>query len=921
MAPRGLTLPTIETATFGNKGGSHQLLDTTLPKSAAVLDLVRFLVDRPAGHIDPGSTWSPYWGCGPAGDWWVLWRGAEDAKAPRKNMVQAWVALVRLEEVGLLSSLSPLIEQLSATGEHLVSGQLVPSAEVVVDELALGRRPVVVASVGTAPRLLMEVWHRLWPTARASLSLRTLFGPESLDRQDPPHVVVLPSELRGRWHCHRFPGEAAREARSEKSSRTQELLAFNAAALPGDLTVLGRIERIASRLDRLHVEGAGGVSDALLVARTVEALPFDFELPEDDVRVLVQALGRIGDGTVGDIRAASLVSLDWLDGSEGVKNAVARWVEQHLPDQPIADAVWIVAQHTGSDHVEWWRNAITEGLARGCRSKDSPWGTAVWTWWSARPALLRQVSRYLGSRSWEKWLVDHAPAEVGHELLSAVTELCRERNWPRLLARALADRPLEEAHRLLRDSTKTPEAGMDELLVGRADLDVVQVGAGSDWEALRQAAAAVTISKPALLTRIEDHPGFLGILRLHLEHGRTWPRQFVGRTFLMRLFDDVVAGNVDALAVAGHLGADAGGVALSYSNQDALWGALLGHAPSDFVEGAVDAWWQRFLEDEGVAAPVVGLRARVREQALEKVRGGPMTLVVGLLRLFPEIGQDEFRRWMKNLSFRWAVGDHERLAQLLVERDWRAAGKGLRWSWEPDLKVVAWHARDLLSWYDKFWSPPDGVLAATDFPGTSRNSMKVTFLASNPMVSDRLALGEEVRAIEQKVCSSKHGEGIQIRQRWAVRPGDLQQILLEDEPTVVHFSGHGAGAAGIVLHAGSEDEERLLDARVLADLFRVHKQNIRVVLLNACYSEQQAKAVVDEIDFVVGMSDSIGDDAARVFAAAFYQGLGFGKSVQSAFDQGVLELKLLGLDDDVDIPVLRVRDGVDASSEILVTAS
>jgi hypothetical protein len=86
---------------------------------------------------------------------------------------------------------------------------------------------------------------------------------------------------------------------------------------------------------------------------------------------------------------------------------------------------------------------------------------------------------------------------------------------------------------------------------------------------------------------------------------------------------------------------------------------------------------------------------------------------------------------------------------------------------------------------------------------------------------------------------------------------------------------------------------------------------IRVVVLNACYSEVQARAIVNEIDFVVGMSDSIGDDAARVFAAAFYRGLAFGKSVRTAFELGINELKLLGLGHEDAIPQLLVRTGVD----------
>ena len=104
----------------------------------------------------------------------------------------------------------------------------------------------------------------------------------------------------------------------------------------------------------------------------------------------------------------------------------------------------------------------------------------------------------------------------------------------------------------------------------------------------------------------------------------------------------------------------------------------------------------------------------------------------------------------------------------------------------------------------------------------------------------------------------------------------------------------------------------------LGRLFAVLRDNIRLVVLNACYSDEQARAIVEEIDFVVGMTDEIGDEGARVFAAAFYRGLAYGRSVRSAFDLGLNELQLEGLRDDESVPVLLVREGVNASETTLL---
>ncbi|MFQ5616103.1 MAG: hypothetical protein ACE5GO_06555 [Anaerolineales bacterium] len=78
----------------------------------------------------------------------------------------------------------------------------------------------------------------------------------------------------------------------------------------------------------------------------------------------------------------------------------------------------------------------------------------------------------------------------------------------------------------------------------------------------------------------------------------------------------------------------------------------------------------------------------------------------------------------------------------------------------------------------------------------------------------------------------------------------------------------------------------------LGRLFSVLKENVRCVVPNACYSEQQAQAIAEHIDYVVGMSSAFGDHAAVNFATAFYQALAYGKSVEAAFDLGCIQVEM-----------------------------
>ncbi len=95
---------------------------------------------------------------------------------------------------------------------------------------------------------------------------------------------------------------------------------------------------------------------------------------------------------------------------------------------------------------------------------------------------------------------------------------------------------------------------------------------------------------------------------------------------------------------------------------------------------------------------------------------------------------------------------------------------------------------------------------------------------------------------------------------------------MDYRPNIIHFSGHGAGIEGLAF----EDEtgkEQLVTGEALAGLFGQFSKQVECVLLNACYSEVQAQAIVQHINYVIGMNDQIQDKAAIEFVVGFYDGL------------------------------------------------
>ena len=197
------------------------------------------------------------------------------------------------------------------------------------------------------------------------------------------------------------------------------------------------------------------------------------------------------------------------------------------------------------------------------------------------------------------------------------------------------------------------------------------------------------------------------------------------------------------------------------------------------------------------------------------------------------------------------------------------------------------------------------------------DKIRILFLAADPLnVGYRPRLGEEIREIGREIRAGSNRESFDLKSEWAVRPSDLQTVLLQHNPHIVHFSGHGSRYQGIILE---DDDGNMhpVGKKVLADLFRLVGGNLRVVVLNACFTRIQGEVFQQVVDYTIGMNKAIGDQAAVAFSAAFYRALAFGHSVQQAYGLAKNQLDLLKIPESKKIEIL-IREGVDASKPFLI---
>jgi hypothetical protein len=175
----------------------------------------------------------------------------------------------------------------------------------------------------------------------------------------------------------------------------------------------------------------------------------------------------------------------------------------------------------------------------------------------------------------------------------------------------------------------------------------------------------------------------------------------------------------------------------------------------------------------------------------------------------------------------------------------------------------------------------------------------ILILAANPKGTTARRLDEEVREVQEALKLSRDRAGFRLEPRMAVRWKDVRRALEELQPEIVHFSGHGEEEKGLVLEE-EDGSVRMVSTDALRRLFELFPC-VKCVVLNACYSEVQARAIYQYVPCVIGMRLEIGDRAARDFAVAFYDGVGAGWDYGRAYKLG-----LSGMADDgaVSTPML-----------------
>lgn len=179
----------------------------------------------------------------------------------------------------------------------------------------------------------------------------------------------------------------------------------------------------------------------------------------------------------------------------------------------------------------------------------------------------------------------------------------------------------------------------------------------------------------------------------------------------------------------------------------------------------------------------------------------------------------------------------------------------------------------------------------------------ILFLSANPKSIDREKRDREIssvnRAIDNATTKRMKAGSEPFYNLLSTQPvaldSSISQLLIASEPVVIHISGAENGIASLIAESSDNDETEGLD-KLVADLFRINTSETLCVVLNGCCLQSQARAIVEHVDFVIGIEQYLVEEMATIYLNEFYFRVALGKDIENAHEAGCHRLLSLKVD-------------------------
>jgi hypothetical protein len=184
------------------------------------------------------------------------------------------------------------------------------------------------------------------------------------------------------------------------------------------------------------------------------------------------------------------------------------------------------------------------------------------------------------------------------------------------------------------------------------------------------------------------------------------------------------------------------------------------------------------------------------------------------------------------------------------------------------------------------------------FPSGSprRPNIRLLLVSANPKDWPQLDVAREISVIKAVLDNSSTGDTFEIQNLEDCGPQQFIDAVDSFDPHIIQFAGHGTRHSLVFVNERQRGV-KLSKGKLAQLVTKARQKSLRGLVLNACFSANDAPRFANIGVEVVAMQKSVGDDAAIVFSSIFYDRLRDGSSFGKAFSQAVHVVKALAVND------------------------
>lgn len=161
--------------------------------------------------------------------------------------------------------------------------------------------------------------------------------------------------------------------------------------------------------------------------------------------------------------------------------------------------------------------------------------------------------------------------------------------------------------------------------------------------------------------------------------------------------------------------------------------------------------------------------------------------------------------------------------------------------------------------------------------------IKVLLLHSNPYGTPGLRIEIEFDNIKKSIQSTENAGHFQVEIRQAVKKDDLPLILEEEQPNIVHFSGHASKDGTCLVFESADNFSAPLPLVEFGEYLEPYNQHLLVVI-NACNTAINSGDLRQSVNHSILMNNDIPNEESIKFSTGFYRYIANKHNVYKAFD-------------------------------------